>query len=67
MGQPSVQKAFAAAAGKSTDGLLDTFSSSQSGGELKYRYITDARTANDGFNAGVIAKNCIVLKGKGYK
>jgi len=68
LGHPSIEKAFfAAATGKSRDGLMDSFSSSNSGGELRFRYLTNVRTEQDGFNAVVVGKQCVVLKGRGYK
>lgn len=38
----------------------------QSGGE-KIRYMTDVTTDSEGFDAVVYRKQCIVVKGKGYK
>ncbi|WP_142698061.1 hypothetical protein [Bdellovibrio sp. NC01] len=31
------------------------------------RYVNNVTTKNEGFNAGVVAKNCIVVTGMGYK
>lgn len=33
----------------------------------KVRYINNVSTDNDGFNAGVFAKYCLVVKGTGYE
>ena len=31
------------------------------------RYLTDVSTEHEGFNAGVVAKTCLIVKGMGYK
>ena len=40
--------------------------SAKSGG-LAIRYLNDVTTDWDGFNAGIFAKHCLVVKGRGYK
>jgi hypothetical protein len=34
---------------------------------LALRYINDVTTSWDGFDAGIMAKRCLIVKGRGYK
>jgi hypothetical protein len=66
-GLPTVDKAFRHTAdgtdGSSLVGSMDTHQ--KSNGSL--RYINNVSTKNDGFNAGIFGKTCIVVTGIGYK
>lgn len=66
-GLPTVDKAFGHAQhgtdGASLSGSLT--SKQQSNGSL--RYVNNVSTKNDGFNAGLFGKTCIVVTGVGYK
>jgi len=67
-GFPTLDKAMANARTQSGGGVLDTFKSSKdtmNGNAL--RYINNVSTQNDGFNAVVVGKECLVVKGNGYK
>lgn len=66
-GLPTVDKAFMHAQ-HGTDGasLSGSLTSGQkSNGSL--RYVNNVSTKNDGFNAGLFGKTCIVVTGVGYK
>lgn len=66
-GIPTVDRAFSHARNQ-TDGssLVGSMSSKQtSNGQL--RYINNVNTANDGFNAVIFGKQCIVVTGVGYR
>lgn len=68
-GLPTVDKAFMnARSGKDGGSLMSGLNgggTSAHGGDLKY--VNNVSTRNDGFNAGVIGKTCIVVTGIGYK
>jgi len=67
-GMPTVDRAFINAknqAGSLESAGLSSSSSKAPGSAI--RYINSVSTANDGFNAGLFAKNCIVVTGVGYK
>lgn len=52
-GADSLESAgFSSSKGQKTDGL---------------RYVNNVTTKRDGFNAGIVGKNCIVVTGMGYK
>ncbi len=66
-GDPTIDKAFINA--KNQAGTLEsagiTTSNAKSNNAL--RYITNVSTKNDGFNAGVVAKNCLIVSGVGFQ
>lgn len=66
-GAPTVDKAFRHAQNQ-TDGssLVGSVSASRNGGG-SLRYVLNLSTANDGFNAGLFGKQCIVVTGVGYR
>jgi hypothetical protein len=68
-GLPTVDKAFSHAQygtdGASLSGSLTSNQKSSSNGSL--RYVNNVSTKNDGFNAGLFGKTCIVVTGVGYK
>ena len=41
--------------------------SSRGGSDAGLAYVNNVNTRNDGFNAGIVAKNCIVVSGVGYR
>jgi hypothetical protein len=57
-GVPTLDRAFANA----RNGGSEVASS-----EKAIRYIDNVSTARDGFNAGVVGKQCLVVKGTGYR
>lgn len=65
-GQPTLDKAFINA--KNQAGFMETagMGADEKRGE-KLRYINNVSTENDGFNAGIVGKNCLVVSGVGYK
>jgi hypothetical protein len=66
-GRPTLDKAMAHARTQSGGGVLDSFKSDKNTtGANTIRYINNVSTENDGFNAGVVGKECLVVKGVGY-
>lgn len=66
-GQPTLDKAFANARNNASSGLLSSVKgSADSSGAPALRYINNVSTENDGFNAGIVGKQCLVVKGTGY-
>ena len=67
-GRPTLDKAMANARNQSGGGSLDSFKSSKDTNNTNaLRYINNVSTENDGFNAVVVAKECLVVKGAGYR
>ena len=67
-GRPTLDKAMAHARTQSGGGVLDTFKSDKDTNNTNtLRYINNVSTTNDGFNAVVVAKECLVVKGTGYR
>ena len=66
-GLPTVDRAFNNA--RNGAGTMESagFSSSSAPKADGLRYVNNVTTKHDGFNAGVVAKNCIVVTGMGYK
>jgi hypothetical protein len=67
-GDPTVDRAFSNAknqAGGMEAAGFDKSGKDRSGPPL--RYVNNVHTANDGFNAGVVGKQCIVVTGVGYR
>ncbi len=64
-GLPTVDKAFINARNRAgtleAAGFKDSKRSDKS-----LRYVNNVSTKNGGFNAGIVAKNCIVVTGVGY-
>ncbi len=65
-GSPTLDRAFANARNQSDSSV--TGSSTQSAGSDKaIRYINNVATVHDGWNAGVVGKECLTVKGTGYR
>jgi hypothetical protein len=68
-GDPTLDRAFInaknQASGLESAGLGSVNANKGRGDTL--RYVNNVHTQHDGFNAGVVAKNCIVVTGVGYK
>jgi hypothetical protein len=66
-GLPTVDRAFSNAQNQ-TDGssLVGSLSHNQKS-ESHLRYVNNVNTQNDGFNAVIFGKQCIVVTGVGYK
>ncbi|MFZ4714585.1 MAG: hypothetical protein ACOYL6_12760 [Bacteriovoracaceae bacterium] len=66
-GDPTLDKAFINA--KNQAGALESagFTTSNDKHSNAIRYINNVSTENDGFNAGVVAKQCLIVKGVGYR
>lgn len=65
-GQPTIDKAFINA--KTQAGFLASAGlTTQTSNANQIRYINNATTANEGFNAYVLAKQCLVVTGVGYR
>lgn len=65
-GQPTLDKAFINA--KNQAGFLESAgmgADDNKGNNL--RYINNVSTENEGFNAGIVGKNCLVVNGVGYQ
>jgi hypothetical protein len=65
-GAPTVDRAFINARNQIT-GLAAAGLTSKDQSAPSLRYINNVNTANDGFNAGIVAKQCIVVTGVGYR
>jgi hypothetical protein len=62
---PTVDKAFINTRNQSTE--LEAMGLKKGQSEKSLRYVNNVSTESSGFNAGIIAKNCLVVKGIGYK
>ena len=68
LGYPTLNRAFLAAqSGHNTESIVSSFEDREAISKMAYRYLNDVRTDNEGFDAVVVAKNCITVKGKAYK
>jgi hypothetical protein len=69
-GDPTLDRAFInaknQAGGMESAGFGDVTDKTKARGE-SLRYVNNVHTSRDGFNAGVVAKNCVVVTGIGYK
>lgn len=68
-GAPTLDRAFRNVrnqAGTLESAGLDISDAKNRGGS-PLRYVNNVSTANDGFNAGVMSKTCIVVTGVGYQ
>jgi hypothetical protein len=65
-GHPTLDKAFANARNQADSSLFGGSTQSASS-DKAIRYINNVSTENDGFNAVVVAKECLVVKGTGYR
>lgn len=66
-GDPTIDRAFINA--KNQTGTLESAGIKTSSGanpNAALKYITNVSTKNDGFNAGIVGKKCIVVSGVGY-
>jgi hypothetical protein len=67
-GAPTIDRAFMNAknqAGALEAGGFDKSGKDRSGSGI--RYINNASTSTDGFNAGIVGKQCIIVTGVGYR
>lgn len=65
-GRPTLDRAMANARTQSGGGITDQFTN-KSDAPTAIRYINNVSTQNEGFNAVVVGKNCLVVKGTGYR
>ena len=65
-GAPTIDKAFINAKNQS-DSLTSAGFSSKTDDSKQIRYINNASTTNEGFNAGLFGKQCLVVTGVGYR
>lgn len=66
-GQPTIDKAFINAKHQSDALTAAGFTSNTADASKTIRYINNATTANEGFNALLFGKQCLVVTGVGYK
>ncbi len=68
-GYPKLERAFASARNQTSSGITDGFHSQRkvSTSDSAVRYMNNVSTEYDGFNAGIVAKNCLIVKGTGYR
>ena len=64
-GQPTIDKAFMNAQNQASGMESAGFGKGDRGNQL--RYINNVSTENEGFNAGVVGKKCLVVSGVGYR
>jgi hypothetical protein len=65
-GNPTISRAFANARKQRTTGVADAVGGDTSQGD-PLRYINNAQVTNDGFDAVVFGKSCIMVTGMGFK
>jgi hypothetical protein len=68
-GEPTLDRAFASARNQSGGGVTSAFTGSHApaSSDQAIRYINNVSTSRDGFNAYIVGKNCLVVKGTGYR
>lgn len=66
-GNPTLDRAFASARAQSKSQITDVVSSSSKVGDAAVRYMNNVSTSYDGFNAVVVGKQCLIVKGTGFK
>ncbi len=66
-GLPTVDRAFINAKNQAGGAEAAGLDSSGKGRGLGLRYVNNVTTENDGFNAFIVGKQCIVVKGSGYR
>lgn len=67
-GMPTLDQAFANARTQTRSSIGDAFGGSKATlSDKTVRYMTNVHTGRDGFNAGVIGKNCLTVSGTGYR
>lgn len=67
-GMPTLDRAFASARTQTKSGIGSSFSGSTNTMDSNVlRYINNVSTEYDGFEAVVVGKQCLVVKGLGYK
>lgn len=66
-GSPTVDRAFINAKNQASALEAAGFDNTAKSRAPVIRYVNNVSTENDGFNVGLLAKNCIVVKGVGYK
>jgi hypothetical protein len=68
-GIPTLDKAFASARNQTSSGITDSFSHGDqvASNDKAIRYINNVSTSYDGFNAVVVGKQCLIVKGTGYR
>jgi hypothetical protein len=66
-GLPTVDRAFINAKNQARGVEAAGLDSSGKSRGLGIRYVNNVTTENDGFNAFIVGKQCIVVKGSGYR
>lgn len=66
-GLPTVDKAFINAKRQASAAEAAGFDNSGKNRGEAIRYVNNVSTENDGFNVGLFGKQCIVVKGVGYR
>jgi hypothetical protein len=66
-GLPTVDRAFINAKNQAGTMAAAGFDNSGKNNGPQIRYLNNVSTANDGFNAGVVGKQCIVVTGVAYR
>jgi hypothetical protein len=68
-GAPTLDKALANARQGRGESISDSVNGAMGTPQAGpgFRYLTDVSTDHDGFNAGIIAKRCTIIKGMAYK
>lgn len=66
-GMPTVDRAFTHARNQTDGSSLSGSLNSKQTANGQLRYINNVNTKNDGFNAGLFGKSCIVVTGVGYR
>jgi hypothetical protein len=66
-GVPTLDRAFANARNQTDSGIMGSTSTQSASADKAIRYINNVSTANDGWDAVVVGKQCLVVKGTGYR
>ena len=67
-GNPTLDRAFASARSQTTSGIGSAFSSkTEALSDKSIRYINNVSSEYDGFDAVVVGKQCLIVKGLGYR
>ena len=68
-GLPTLDKAFASARNQTASTITDSFTHGNqvASSDKAIRYINNVSTSYDGFNAVVVGKQCLIVKGTGYR
>ena len=68
-GMPTLDRAFASVRNQSSSSLVNVMAGAtqSTSSDKAIRYINGVSTSNDGFNAVVVGKQCLIVKGTGYR